>query len=177
MLVPNSQNFPGLYPEPHWGPSEQTHEGPQSRTANPLLQSSEISGSHPVNIGAAYQVLGPEKSNALLGFHAFTGCDYTSKFNGKSKKTCWKTCLVTREDMLAAFAYLGFRGGLVYTKLTSFEKYVVHLYYESGDLNSLTDTRQSNYTRKQDCNNKVGTDFRQTNCQTMPQNTQYFFRI
>ena len=49
------------------------------------------SGSYKINIAAAYEVLGPEKSNALLGYHAFTGgCDQTSKVNGKSKATCWK---------------------------------------------------------------------------------------
>ena len=46
------------------------------------------SGNHKMNIGAAYEIVGPEKSSALLLFHAFTGCDYTSKFNGKSKTIC-----------------------------------------------------------------------------------------
>lgn len=46
------------------------------------------SGNHKINIGAAYEIVGPEKSSALLVFHAFTGCDYTSKFNGKPKAIC-----------------------------------------------------------------------------------------
>ena len=40
----------------------------------PVLVSFE-SGSHKINIGAIYDLLILEKSNALLGFHAFTGCD------------------------------------------------------------------------------------------------------
>ncbi|CAG9824606.1 unnamed protein product [Phaedon cochleariae] len=32
-------------------------------------------------------VLGPEKSESLLGFHAFTGCDTVSYFKGIGKLT------------------------------------------------------------------------------------------
>ena len=31
-----------------------------------------------------------ENRNALIGFHAFTSCDYTSSFFRKGKTTCWK---------------------------------------------------------------------------------------
>ena len=33
--MPNSQNFQGLYPKPHWGPSEQTYEGPSEKDHKP----------------------------------------------------------------------------------------------------------------------------------------------
>ena len=33
--------------------------------------------------------LGPAKSSALPAFHALTGCDTTSSFFGKGKKTAW----------------------------------------------------------------------------------------
>ena len=32
-------------------------------------------------------VLGPEKTNEMLFFHTFSGCDVVSVFNGKGKKT------------------------------------------------------------------------------------------
>lgn len=35
--------------------------------------------------------LGEDKCQALPFFHAFTGCDVTSQFNGKGKKSAWKT--------------------------------------------------------------------------------------
>ena len=35
--------------------------------------------------------LGKEKSRSLPMFHAFTGCDQTSFFTGKGKKTAWST--------------------------------------------------------------------------------------
>ena len=35
--------------------------------------------------------IGPVKSSGLLMFHALTGCDTTSFFNGIGKKTAWST--------------------------------------------------------------------------------------
>ena len=34
--------------------------------------------------------LGEPKSRGLLMFHAYSGCDTTSAFNGKGKKSAWK---------------------------------------------------------------------------------------
>ena len=41
-----------------------------------------------IDIRMTYETLGADKSAALLGFHAFAGCDQTSKFCGKSTLTC-----------------------------------------------------------------------------------------
>ena len=95
----------------------------------------------------------PEKSSALLGFHAFTGCDQTSKLNGKSKETCWNTFLDTSEGVLAAFADLGVTDYLADLTVTSLEKYVVRLFCESDNLNNLRDARWSMYIKQQDCDN------------------------
>ena len=35
--------------------------------------------------------MGPEKARAMPIFHAITGCDTTSEFKGKKKKTAWET--------------------------------------------------------------------------------------
>ncbi len=48
---------------------------------------------------------GPEKSRALLAFHAFTGCDETSSFSNKGKKTAWDTWRIY-EDATSAFRIL-----------------------------------------------------------------------
>ena len=50
--------------------------------------------------------LGPEKSKALLGFHAFSGCDSTSFFSGKGKKTFFKL-LDTDHEFCSAMQRLG----------------------------------------------------------------------
>ena len=34
--------------------------------------------------------IGPESAAALSAFHAFTGCDTTSSFLGRGKKTAWQ---------------------------------------------------------------------------------------
>ena len=38
-----------------------------------------------------------------MGFHAFTGCDQTRKFCGKSKLTCWKIFTAANENIINAF--------------------------------------------------------------------------
>ena len=46
------------------------------------------------------------KKKALLGLHAFTGCDQVSSFLRKGKFTCWKV-LEKNPHLLNAFAQLG----------------------------------------------------------------------
>ena len=41
--------------------------------------------------------IGPEKMSGMLFFHAFTGCDVVSSFNGKGKKTAWQIWNVCNE--------------------------------------------------------------------------------
>ena len=55
--------------------------------------------------------------------------------------------------MLAAFADLGITDDLADITVTSLEKYVGRLFYESGNLNSLKDAKWSMYTKQQDCDN------------------------
>ena len=43
------------------------------------------------------QTLGPQKAMSLLMFHAFTGCDQTSFFLNRGKKTAWNTVKVFTE--------------------------------------------------------------------------------
>ncbi|XP_046856604.1 uncharacterized protein LOC124449684 [Xenia sp. Carnegie-2017] len=45
-------------------------------------------------------------SQSLLGFHAFTGCDTTSSFYGKGKKTAWNI-LLRNHKYLNSFSSLG----------------------------------------------------------------------
>ena len=56
-------------------------------------------GSHFCYIGIHNVVaaLGPSTGSALLAFHAFTGCDTTSSFCGRGRKTAWDTWRVYPE--------------------------------------------------------------------------------
>ena len=59
--------------------------------------------------------------------------------------------------MLAAFADLGITDDLADITVTSLEKYVGRLFYESGNLNNLKDAKWSMYTKQQDCDNLLPT--------------------
>ena len=54
-----------------------------------------------------HEVLGRDDCEALLGFHALTGCDHTGKFYGHSKLNCWQTSLSSLPDVIKAFQNLG----------------------------------------------------------------------
>ena len=60
-----------------------------------------------INVGCAYNALGNEKIMALLGFHAFTGCDSTRRFSGFLKITCFDTILKSNSFVCKAFDSLG----------------------------------------------------------------------
>ena len=57
-----------------------------------------------IDIKSAYEVIGSERVSALLGYHSITGCDFTAKFNGKSKASTWKQFV--SYDILQAFSKL-----------------------------------------------------------------------
>ena len=52
------------------------------------------------------EVLERDVCEALLGFHALTGCDQTGKFYGHSKLSCWQTFLSSPPDVVKAFQNL-----------------------------------------------------------------------
>ena len=43
-----------------------------------------------IDVGAVQQELGDELTNAIIGFHCFTGCDSVSSFYGKGKQKTFK---------------------------------------------------------------------------------------
>ena len=60
-----------------------------------------------ISISQCYEAVGPRRANALLGFHAITGCDQTGRFNGKTKGFWWKHFINTEPDVIEALAELG----------------------------------------------------------------------
>ena len=42
-----------------------------------------------INLRSIYESLQPEQVSTLPGFHAFSGCDQTGTFCGKTKLSCW----------------------------------------------------------------------------------------
>ena len=90
-------------------------------------------------MNACYESLGPKRSEALLAFHVFTGCDQTGRFCGKSKSNWWKNFMKTDNDVLNAFAHLGIGEDLpTLETLASLEEFVVELYAGSNRSKSIT---------------------------------------
>ena len=77
--------------------------------------------------------------SAIIGFHAFTGNDYTSSFFRKGKKTCWKIAKRNPEFM-EFFAKLGTSNEVDDELLSSAEAYVCSLYGKSK-LRSVNEAR------------------------------------
>ena len=92
-----------------------------------------------LDIGQAYEMLGSEKCQTLLGFHAFTGCDETGKFNGHSKTSCWNTFMSSSKQVLSAFTNL---------ELMCF---VLDLYqtYRPADIDTLAKLKWYMFSKKQ----------------------------
>jgi hypothetical protein len=94
-----------------------------------------------IDIKKCYEALGPENAKALLGFHTFTGCDQTGRFNGKSKSTWWKAFMKADRSIICALSNLGENEHLPsLDTLDLLEKFVVNLYSGNsftGDLPGL----------------------------------------
>ncbi|XP_068711906.1 uncharacterized protein [Montipora foliosa] len=59
-----------------------------------------------ISVNSTCAFLGPETSRALPMFHSFTGCDTTSCFFGKGKKSAWEAWK-SFPDVTEAFTFLG----------------------------------------------------------------------
>jgi hypothetical protein len=95
--------------------------------------------------------LGKPKCQALPVFHAYTGCDTVSAFNGKGKKSTWQAWSACPE-VTDTFVYLA---GNPFTELDSdsvhfrrLERYTVILYDKKSPLNSINDVRMSLFCHK-----------------------------
>ena len=60
-----------------------------------------------INIGKSFEALRDAKSQALVGFYAFTGCNQTSKFNDYAKQSCWSTFITSPKKIIDAFTLPG----------------------------------------------------------------------
>ena len=87
--------------------------------------------------------MGPEKSRALITFHAFTGCDETSSFASKGKKTAWETWRIHREAT-EAFARLSDSPSLsvVNELMPVIESFVTLMYDRTSACTSANEARK-----------------------------------
>ena len=82
-----------------------------------------------IDVGKAYEALGPKNAETILGFHTFSGCDQIERFNGKSKLSCWNTFIKADPVIIDAFIGLGTDQFLQNEgAINALEKYVIKLH-------------------------------------------------
>ena len=92
--------------------------------------------------------LGPEKSRALPIFHALTGCDTTSAFHGKGKKTAWETWS-SFPDITDAFLLVTDLGQEISEEtFTVFERFIILMYDRTSSRSNINCARQYLFTKK-----------------------------
>ena len=93
--------------------------------------------------------IGKEKSQALLAFHAFTGCDQTSSFAHYGKKTAWRAW--DAFDIVTA-AFQAFSNSpaveVVGEVMPLLERYVTIMYDRTSTYIKVDDARRDLFTRK-----------------------------
>ncbi|KAK3910837.1 Protein dachsous [Frankliniella fusca] len=98
-----------------------------------------------INATAISEHLGPEKSSALPVVHAFSGCDTTSSFLSKGKKSVMDTWSAYPQG---TEGFLALRRGAVDEGLPVLERLVVKLYCSSSKCNTVNECRRDLFTKK-----------------------------
>lgn len=93
--------------------------------------------------------MGPEKSRALLTFHAFTGSDQTSSFANRGKKTAWEAWDIYNQ-VTPIFQSLSNSPSIssVIDAMPMLERYVVIMYDRTSTCETVNDARKDLFTRK-----------------------------
>ncbi|CAG9823956.1 unnamed protein product [Phaedon cochleariae] len=89
-------------------------------------------------------VLGPEKSESLLGFHAFTGCDTVSYFKGIGKLTAVNAWL---KYPGATDGFKALQDGTVVQAMGNLEVFVVSTYTRTASCETVNECRRVLFTK------------------------------
>ena len=84
-----------------------------------------------ISLGVAFEATGEKHSAAILGFHAATGLDQTGKFNGKSKKYCWKVFRAATDNDLQTLKSLGKGSPSSHETIRAIEHFVMTIYIKN----------------------------------------------
>lgn len=95
------------------------------------------------------QALGPARTAALPGFHAWSGADITGSFACKGKVGCWKAFLEADEDSITALADLGTTMQPTSSAIAAIEKLVYQLYQPKTHISRVKDLRWLLFRKKQ----------------------------
>ncbi|KAG0713094.1 hypothetical protein GWK47_016978 [Chionoecetes opilio] len=100
---------------------------------------------------AAHEIaafFGPDKSQALPMFHAYTGCDTVSSFNTRGKKTAWDTWKVF-DELTPALVHLSTGTADISDDVVAvLERFTILLYDRTSNLVNIDEARQALFTKK-----------------------------
>lgn len=104
-----------------------------------------------LNINAIYHSLGRDKAKALPMFHSFTGCDTTSTFFGRGKKSTWEAWNAYTE-VTDAFNYIITHPDMPVTvhsvQFELLERFTVIIYDKTSSLLSVNEARRELFCQK-----------------------------
>ena len=92
--------------------------------------------------------LGQDKAEALLFFHAFTGCDQVSCFNSIGKKKAWKTWMAM-DSMTDVFKVLSKQPSLqnVEDSMEMISRYTVVMYNRTSNSANVNEARRTLFVK------------------------------
>ena len=98
-----------------------------------------------ISINRICTSLGEQKSRSLPVFHALSGCDTTSAFNGKGKKSAWQAWELCHEAVTPSLEFLSTHPFQQLeadsTHFRNLERMTVIMYDKSSPLASINETR------------------------------------
>lgn len=94
------------------------------------------------------EALGPDKSLVLPVFHSLTGCDTTSSFCGKGKKSAWEAWSSYPLATEAFFNLNDDEDCLAEATISVLERFLIVMYDRTSDCTSLDAARMQMFTKK-----------------------------
>lgn len=92
--------------------------------------------------------LGPDKSQALPIFHAYTGCDTVSSFSTRGKKTAWDTWKAYEEVTPAFLALSTGPAQITDDVVAVLERFTILLYNRTSSMVNIDEARKELFTKK-----------------------------
>ena len=103
---------------------------------------------HYIPIHEVAAAMDPRVCATLHVFHAFTGCDTTSSFGGRGKKTAWNTWKVF-PDITAAFEdLLLMQSTIRASTISALEQFVILMYDRTSGISGINEARKQLFTQK-----------------------------
>ena len=102
-----------------------------------------------IPIHVVHKAFTKEQAQALIGFHAFTGCDQVSAFSGRGKKSAWNI-LKSLPSVTPVFQTLSSTRTCAQVEecFPEIERFVVLLYDRSSECENTNQARRELFTRK-----------------------------